>query len=86
LSGMNLTTEHAADKAVLVCFFDMNQRPSRNCIVQLSKQAEKLKEKGIAVIAVQASKVDANALDELIKKYNGPILFGTGIAKWILEW
>ena len=64
------------DKAVLVCFFDMNQRPSRNCITQLAKQAEQLKGKGVIVIAVQASKVDEDALNEWVKKNNIPCPVG----------
>lgn len=63
-------------KMILVCFFDMNQRPSRNCITQLAKQAGQLKEKGIAIIAVQASKVAPNALDEWVKKSNVPFPVG----------
>lgn len=67
------------DKIVLVCFFDMEQRPSRNCIIQLSKKAQELKEKDIAVIAVQASKIDRSSLDEWIKEYN--ITFPIGMVQ-----
>ncbi|UCD27728.1 MAG: carboxypeptidase regulatory-like domain-containing protein, partial [Planctomycetota bacterium] len=34
--GINLSPANANDKAIVVCFFDMNQRPSRNCLRQLS--------------------------------------------------
>jgi protocatechuate 3,4-dioxygenase beta subunit len=64
------------DKMMLVCFFDMDQRPSRNCILQLTKQAEQLKQKRIAIAAVQASKVDKNKLDEWVKKFNIPFTVG----------
>jgi len=66
--GLVMAPADANDKVVLVCFFDMNQRPSRNCITQLAKQTERLKEKGVTVVAVQTSKVDQSKLDEWAKK------------------
>jgi len=69
----------ADDRIVLVCFFDMNQRPSRNCIMQLAKQSEHLKEKGVTVFTVHASNVNENTLDEWIKKNNIP--FSVGIIR-----
>ena len=70
LEKLNLTFEvdQVEDKAILVCFFDMNQRPSRNCIMQLSKRTQELKAKDIAVIVVQASNVDEGMLSEWVKK------------------
>jgi len=59
-------------KRILVCFWDMNQRPSRNCLRQLSIRAQEFKAKDIVVVAVQASKIDENSLNEWIKKYNIP--------------
>jgi hypothetical protein len=67
------------DKMTLICFLDMNQRPSRNCITQLAKQAEQFKEKGVTVIAVHASNVDENKLNEWVKE-NG-IPFPVGIIR-----
>ncbi len=64
------------DKMILVCFWDMEQRPSRNCIRELAKRAGELKEKGVTVVAIQASKVDENKLDEWIKKNNIPFAAG----------
>jgi uncharacterized GH25 family protein len=58
------------DKMILVGFFDYEQRPSRNCIMQLSKRAQEFQDKDIVVIAVQASKIDRNSLDEWIKNQN----------------
>lgn len=58
-----------SNKIVLLCFFDMNQRPSRNCILQLSKKAQELEDKDIFIVAIQASKIEQNQLDEWIKKY-----------------
>ena len=61
---------------ILVCFWDMQQRPSRNCIMRLAKQAQQLNQKGITVVAVQASKIDENALNEWVKKNNIPFPVG----------
>jgi hypothetical protein len=73
---LNLSVEQIKDRAILLCFFDMNQSPSRHCIIQLAKQAEHLKNKGVAIIAVQASKVDENEINEWVKKYNIPFPVG----------
>ena len=62
--GINLSPADVNDKSILVCFFDMEQRPSRNCILEISKKAKEIKEKGIITIAVQASKVEQAKLDE----------------------
>jgi hypothetical protein len=63
-------------KMILVCFWDMEQRPSRYCIMQLAKQAEQLKQQGIIVVAVQASKIDENKLNDWVKKYKIPFPVG----------
>ncbi len=63
-------------KPILVCFWDMQQRPSRHCISQLGEQAQQLRERGVAVIAVQASKTDRNTLDEWVRKNGIPFPVG----------
>ncbi|MBN2314000.1 MAG: carboxypeptidase regulatory-like domain-containing protein [Sedimentisphaerales bacterium] len=68
--GLNLSSTDIEDKKILVCFWDMNQRPSRHCMTQLAKQIETLKAKGIVLISVQASKMDSKVLDEWAKKNN----------------
>ena len=73
---IDLAGDQTKDKMVLVCFFDMEQRPSRNCISQLAKQADRLKGKGVAVIAVQASKADEGTFNEWVKKNNIPFPVG----------
>jgi len=73
---IDLSSADADNKMILVCFFDMNQRPSRNCLVQLSKRAQELKAKDVVVIAIQASKVDENALKKWVKENNIPFQVG----------
>jgi hypothetical protein len=74
---IDFSPEQAKDRMILVCFWDMNQRPSRQCITKLAEQAKQLKEKGITVITIQGTKVDEAALNEWIKKYN--ISFAVGM-------
>jgi hypothetical protein len=73
---LSLSPEDTEDKMLLVCFFDMEQRPSRHCITELAKQAEQLKQKGITVVVVQASKIEKDALTGWAKKYNIPFPMG----------
>jgi len=74
--NIDLSQTSTQSKVVLVCFFDMNQRPSRRCIGQLAKQAEQLKQKGVTIVAVQASKVNESTLNEWMKKNNVPFAVG----------
>jgi len=68
--------QKAREKRLLFCFFDMNQRPSRNCTNQLAKQAEKLKRKGVTLAAVQTSMIEKNDLDTWIKQNEIPFPVG----------
>ena len=68
--------EQAKGQIVLVCFFDMQQRPSRNCLIRLAKQANQLKQKGVTVVTVQASKIDEDTLNDWVKKNNIPFPIG----------
>ena len=74
--GVDLLPDRIEGKRLLVCFWDMQQRPSRHGLTQLAKQAAALKDKGVLVVAVQASKVERNALDEWTKKNNVPFPVG----------
>lgn len=68
--------EQAKSKIVLICFWDVGQRPSRNCLIQLSKRAQELQAKDIVIIAVQASKVEKDKFDEWIKENDISFLVG----------
>lgn len=63
-------------RALLVCFWDMNQRPSRNCIIQLAERAQELQREGVVVVTIQAAESDDNELDEWMKKHNIPFPMG----------
>ncbi len=73
---IRLSAEQIENRAILLCFFNMEQRPSRNCIMQLTKKAQELKEKDIVVVAVQTSNFDESVLNEWVKKYNIPFTVG----------
>lgn len=61
---------------ILVCFFDMQQRPSRHYITQLTAQTERLKQQGVTITTIQASKIDQDELGEWIKDNNVPFPVG----------
>ena len=74
--GINLLLADMNDKSILVCFFDYEQIPSRKFIRQLCKKAKELQAKDIVIVAVQASKIDKNTLDEWIKDQHFPFPVG----------
>ena len=73
---LDFSVEDIQSRMLLICFFDINQRPSRNCINELSKRTGQLKEKDVTVIAIQASKINQDRLDEWNKENNIPFSVG----------
>jgi len=67
----------ADNRMILVCFWDMQQRPSRHCLRQLSTKAQNLKTKDISVAAVQVSMVDEETLEEWVNRNSIPFPVGT---------
>jgi hypothetical protein len=91
LGKVGLVSEKVQEqnRPILICFFDMNQRPSRNCVRQLSRQAEELSGKDVTIAAVQASKVAENALNDWVKTNGIPFPVGIiqdGEKKTRLAW
>jgi hypothetical protein len=76
LNDIAIDFSPAKGKMLLVCFFDMNQRPSRHCISQLAQQAKSLEGRGVAIVAIQASKVEEATLADWAKKSNVPFPVG----------
>jgi hypothetical protein len=86
---LNLSDDEMKEKAILLCFFDMDQRPSRNSVQQLNIRAHELKAKGIVVVAIQSSKVSEKKLNEWVRKNNIPFAAGviTGnVEKTLFAW
>jgi hypothetical protein len=80
---------HAKDKSILICFFDMNQRPSRNCLIELAKRVGELNEKDIVIVAVHTSKVDETKLNEWVKSHTFSFPVGTvkgNEKKFLFDW
>ncbi|MBN1973180.1 MAG: redoxin domain-containing protein, partial [Sedimentisphaerales bacterium] len=86
-----------SNKIVLVCFFDIEQRPSRSSILELNKNANELKSKDIEIIAIQASTIEQEYLDKWLKensidfpvgmiKANPSTSLGTGEEQTIFNW
>jgi hypothetical protein len=75
-SDLGIELKDIEGKNILLCFFDMEQRPSRRCLTQLAKQAEQLKDEGVTVIVVQASKIEQEALNQWVKKNDIPFPVG----------
>ncbi|MBN1359273.1 MAG: carboxypeptidase regulatory-like domain-containing protein [Sedimentisphaerales bacterium] len=76
LKELGLSSAETDGKPVLVCFFDMQQRPSRQALLQLAGQADTLTQKGIVVAAVQASVVAQAELDKWVRDSNVPFRIG----------
>ncbi len=76
---IDLSDVEIRDKSILVCFFDMQQRPSRRYVLELAKQSETLNQKGLNIFAVQATTIDENELNEWIRQNDVP--FSVGMIK-----
>ncbi len=77
--SLPLERSKVAGKAILLCLFDMNQRPSRNCLQQLGAKAKELEERGVIVAAAQVSTTDQGKVDEWIKESG--IVFPVGLVQ-----
>ncbi len=65
---IDFNPEQAKGRMLLVCFWDMNQRPSRNCMISISKKVQELREKEVVVVAVHASNIEQEKLDDWIRE------------------
>jgi len=78
LETLNLPVDPNAigEQAVLLCFCDMGQRPSRHGVEELVKRAEELKGKGVWAAVVQTEPVGQKELEEWRAKYQIPFPVG----------
>jgi hypothetical protein len=65
---IELDPEPTKGKPILLCFFDLGQRPSRRCLDVLTKQADALRQKGVIVAAVQIGAADDDAWKAWVKE------------------
>ncbi len=68
--------ESTKGKKVLVCFWDMQQRPSRNLVAELARRQKVLENAGVAVLLAQTSQVDADALRQWLDTRKIPFTCG----------
>jgi hypothetical protein len=75
----NFKKEDAKDKPLLVCFWDMDQRPSRQYVLELEKQKDTLKNKNIKVILIHAGTKTENEVKQWVEE--NMISFACGVVK-----
>lgn len=73
----------AAEKRILLCFFDAGQRPSRHYVAQLIRQYGQLKESNVAVAAVNVASPETPSIKEWLAGQKPP--FAVGAVKADLE-
>ena len=66
--NVRLNPKFINDKMILVCFWDMNQRPSRNYIQALNKRSRELLDKGVYMVFVQAEQIEQKKLIAWLKQ------------------
>jgi hypothetical protein len=75
-----LTSKDATGKPLLILFMDQQQRPSRRAVLDLTKQTDQLREKGIKVVVAQVNKLERTDLDQWLEdedvKFEAQILEG----------
>jgi len=73
---IELDPEQTKGKPILLCFFDLSQRPSRRCIDVLAQQGDALRRKGVAVAAIQVAAADDDAWKAWVAERNAKLPFG----------
>jgi hypothetical protein len=65
-----------AGKPILLCLFDIEQRPSRRFVKQLAEQLDSVRHKGVTVLGLQAAVTTAEVFKEW--KDANPVAFPVG--------
>jgi len=74
---IDFAAESNKGKMLLVCFWDVNQRPSRHLLSELAERAKHLADKGITTVCIQASPVDRDFLSSSVTQRTIPFPVGT---------
>jgi hypothetical protein len=91
LAAFGLAPEAApAGKPALVCLLDAEQRPSRRSALLLAEQHEALRQKGLAVLAIQTAAISAETLQTWTNSSPLPFPLGRvgekpGNTKWAAD-
>lgn len=77
--GIQTTSGQAQrpNEMLLVCFLDIQQRPSRHCMKQLAAKATKLRERGVSILAVHTARIDPSSLSDWIGNCDIPFQVAT---------
>ena len=73
---IELNAEQARVKMLLLCFWDIQQRPSRNLLIELAGHKKELENKGVVVLLVHTSDIGAEKLKSWIDKNKIPYICG----------
>ena len=87
--GESCDTPSLAGKALLICFWNMEQRPARRCLMQLAQQTESLAHQGIEPLAIHTGPVDPTRLENWLETYNisiASIILQANIEKTQFAW
>ncbi len=78
LDGLKLPASSAlpTNRPILLCFFDLQERPSRHCLNELAKSAADLKAKSFFVAGIQCSPVGAEVLSSFARTNHVPFPLG----------
>lgn len=76
MSMLDRPSAQMQGKPILLCFFDMSQRSSRNGIDTLAKWSDALRQKGVTVAAIQAAPVPEDAWMGWIANQGARFSFG----------
>jgi hypothetical protein len=74
--GLSGSTADLEGKAILLCFVDIQQRPSRHLLKQLAERGKELAERNVVLVGVQAAKCEPNEMDKLAAECGQNIRFG----------
>jgi hypothetical protein len=77
VAQIDAAVENAKGKRILLCFWDVGQRPSRNCFQQLAKERDALESKGVSIIPVHIATGGDRPAEEWLEKNHIPLLTET---------
>jgi len=71
----------ASERMILVCLWDVQQRPSRNYVKELAKKAGELAKEDVVVACVQVADVEDAVIEEWVKENEIPFAMGRSVAE-----
>jgi hypothetical protein len=74
--GLDVPPDPLKGKRVLLCFFDMNQRPSRRFVPELAARAKDLEKNDVVTFLVHAGQGDKTAVAQWLRERSVPFAIG----------